>query len=262
MVVSDLHVHLLPGLDDGPGDDAAAVALAAQLAADGVQRVAATPHMRTDYPDIRADELAGRVAALQGILDAQGIELAIVPAGEVSLEWALDATDEELRLVSYGQAGRDMLIETPYGPLPPTFEELLFRVTARGYRVLLAHPERNRTFQRDPERLERLVDQGILLQPTASALASSHRRSRSRRLARDLVWDGLAHVIASDAHGAVKRAPLSAGVAAAAVLTPARAKWMVTAVPEAILAGDPLPEPPPGAERRRRPLLERLIRPR
>lgn len=262
MVVSDLHVHLLPALDDGPRDDAEAVALAAQLAADGVRRVAATPHMRTDYPDIRPQELAGRVGALQRILDAQGIELEIVAAGEVSLEWALDATDEALRLVSYGQRGHDLLIETPYGPLPPTFEELLSRVIHRGYRVLLAHPERNRSFQRNPERLERLVESGVLLQPTASALASTQRRSRSRRLARDLVWDGLAHVIASDAHGAIRRAPLSAGVAAAAVLTPARAKWMVTAVPEAILAGESLPEPPPGAERRHRPLLERLIRPR
>jgi protein-tyrosine phosphatase len=262
MVVSDLHVHLLPGLDDGPADEAEALALAAALAGDGVGRVAATPHLRADYPDIRPEELAGRTAALQAALDAHGIALEVVTAGEVSLEWALNASDDELRLVSYGQRGLDLLIETPYGPLPPTFEELLFRITVRGYRILLAHPERNRSFQREPDRLRSLAEMGILLQLTASALASTERRSRTRKLARDLVWDGLAHVIASDSHGSVQRAPLSAGVAAVSELVPARAQWMVTDVPEAILTGEPVPDPPPGGEGGRRPLLARIRRAR
>ena len=260
MVVSDLHVHLLPGLDDGPSDEDEAIALAAKLAGDGVRRVATTPHLRGDYPDVRPDELAARTAGLQERIDRERIDLDLVTAGEVAIEWAMAASDEDLRLVSYGQRGEDVLIETPYGPLPAIFEELLFRVTARGYRILLAHPERNHTLQNDPERLGRMVEQGVLVQITASALASSERRSRSRRLARDLLRNGHAHVIASDSHGAIQRAALSQGVAAASELAPNRAQWMVTEAPHAIVMGEPLPEAPVDAPPKRLAFLDRLRR--
>ena len=118
MVVSDVHVHLLPGLDDGPRDEPEAVALAGELAADGVRRVATTPHLRADYPDVRPAELARRVAALQERIQREEIDLDLVTAGEVAIEWAVSASDEDLRLVSYGQRGTDLLVETPYGPIP------------------------------------------------------------------------------------------------------------------------------------------------
>jgi protein-tyrosine phosphatase len=260
MVVSDVHVHLLPGLDDGPADEAQAVALASKLAADGVRRVATTPHLRADYPDVHPGELAERVAALQERIGQHEIDLHLVTGGEVAIEWAMAASDDDLRLVSYGQRGLDLLIETPYGPLPAIFEELLSRVTERGYRVLLAHPERNHSFQNAPERLARLVERGILVQITASALASTERRSRSRRLARDLLRAGQAHVIASDSHGAIQRASLSAGVRAASELAPARANWMVTEAPCAIVMGEPLPEAPVDPPPKRLPFLDRLRR--
>ena len=44
---------------------------------------------------------------------AAGIDLQVVSGGEVSLLWALDASDEQLLLASYGQRGQDLLIETP-----------------------------------------------------------------------------------------------------------------------------------------------------
>ena len=260
MVVSDLHVHLLPGLDDGPSDEDEAIALAAKLAGDGVRRVATTPHLRFDYPNVRPDELAARTAALQERIDSERIDLDLVTAGEVAIEWAMAASDDDLRLVSYGQRGQDVLIETPYGPLPAIFEELLLRVTDRGYRILLAHPERNHTLQNNPERLGRMVEQGVLVQITASALASSERRSRSRRLARELLREGHAHVIASDSHGAIQRAALSQGVAAASELAPNRAQWMVTEAPHAIVMGEPLPEVPVDAAPKRLGFLDRLRR--
>jgi len=100
----------------------------------------------------------------------------------------------------------------------------------------------------------------VLVQITASALASSERRSRSRRLARELLREGHAHVIASDSHGAIQRAALSQGVAAASELAPHRAQWMVTEAPHAIVMGEPLPEAPVDAAPKRLGFLDRLRR--
>ncbi len=256
----DLHSHVLSGLDDGPADLEGSLALAAAAEADGVSVLAATPHLRADFPRVSVRETAARCVLLNQHVRAQG-DLQIVPAGEVDLLWAQSASPEELRLASYWQRGTDILLETPYGPLASNFEELIFRVTVQGFRVLLAHPERNPTFQGDPERLTSLVERGVLVQVTAQSIASGQRGSRSRRLALDLVREGLAHVIASDTHSATShRAPLSAGVAAAATVAPARAQWMVSDAPAAILAGEPLPAPPVEALTPRRGLLRRFRR--
>jgi hypothetical protein len=101
--------------------------------------------------------------------------------------WAVNAGDDELRAGSYGARGTDLLVETPYGPLNDTFEQLLFTLPERGYRLLLAHPENNPTFQRSPERLHELVERGVLLQVTARSLIRSDRRRGPRPLAEALV---------------------------------------------------------------------------
>lgn len=241
----DLHCHILPGIDDGPADFGGSIALGRALVEDGVQIVAATPHLRDDHRRVDPHELTARCAELNQELAAQEVPLRVLVGGEVDLLWAETASDEALRLVSLGQRGTDLLVETPYGPLPPSFERLMGPVVARGYRVLLAHPERNPSFQSDPERLAALVEQGFLCQVTATSLASRDRRSRSRRLAAELVSRGLAHVIATDSHRATGgRAPLlAAGVAAARELAPTRAAWMAVEAPLAILAGRPLAAP-------------------
>ena len=247
----DLHSHVLAGIDDGPGDMEGSIELARAAERDGVRTLAATPHLRADHPAVRLRELADRCAVLNARLEQASIGLTVVPGGEVDVIWAQGASDDDLRLASYGQRGSDLLLETPYGPLPDLFEQMLFGFSLRGFRVLLAHPERNPTLQRDPERLAAMVHRGVLVQVTALSLARSDRGSRSRRPALALVEQGLAHVIASDAHAADWRAPdLSAGVAAAARVAPARAGWMATEAPAAVLAGEPLPDPPAQAPRR------------
>jgi protein-tyrosine phosphatase len=230
--------------------------LAAAAAAAGIDTLAATPHVRADHPAVRPSELWERTDTINRAIAAAGVGVTVVPAGEVDVLWAHQASAEELRQVSYGQHGHDLLVETPYGELPPTFEQLLFDLTVRDYRILLAHPERNPTFQRHPRRLEALVERGILIQVTASTLADRSRRSlrsRAPRLALELVREGFAHVIASDAHEAygARGAGLRRGVEAATRVAGGRGEWMVTDAPAAILAGDELPAPPAASSRRR-----------
>ena len=248
----DLHCHLLPGIDDGPRSVAGALAIAERAAADGIEIVAATPHFRADHPAVQPSELAERCDAIQAEIDTASISLRVVPGAEVDLVAGADATDDQLRLATYGQKGNDLLVETPYGPLTPGFEQMLFdRFIARGFRVLLAHPERNPTFQEEPTRLLALVRRGVLLQVTAGSLIGS-RRSRTRRLARALINEGVAHVLASDAHRAPTRVRLSVGAAEASRLDRARAPWMVTEAPAAVLAGEALPPVPRRGRRRLR----------
>jgi protein-tyrosine phosphatase len=258
-VVIDLHSHVLPGIDDGPADMTGSLALAAAASRDGTSTMAATPHLRADFPQVRPEELAERCRSLAEQLRAANVPIDIVSGAEVDVRWATEASDEELRLASFAQRGNDLLVESPYGPVTSAFEDLLVALAGRGYRIVLAHPERNRSFQTRPQRLERLVALGVLLQVTTHAVASTERNSRSRWLAQGLVEHDMAHIIASDAHDASNRRPpmLSTAVAAARRLAPLRADWMVTDAPAAVLEGVELPLPPSTRSVRRIPLRRR-----
>lgn len=258
----DLHCHILPAIDDGPQTLEQSLELARAMVADGTTTVAATPHLRSDHPRVVLDELLDRCDELRRALAAARISLEVVAAAEVDALWALRASREELARASYGGTGSDLLLETPYGPLPPGFDALIADLAEDGFRILLAHPERAQAFQRDPDAIRRLAADGVLIQVTAASLALDAGHSNSARLARALVADGTAHVISSDLHGsgAVTRAPLSAGVAAAREEAPHRADWMVTDAPAAVLAGKPLPPPPEPEPEPRRGLRARLRR--
>lgn len=260
----DLHCHILPGVDDGAQTTADSIALGRALLDAGVHTVAATPHLRDDHPAVVITELAERCESLSEELANAGVKLSVVCGGEVDLLWALEASPESLRLATYGQRGKDLLLETPYGPLPPNFEGHIERLQERGFRILLAHPERSPTFQATPERLTELVGRGVLTQLTVGSLVPSPHASRSAKLAHRMLQDGLVHVIASDAHGAAGsiRPPAWDALQTARDLVGDRADWMVDAVPRAILDGTPLPPPPALPETREGGRLERFFRKR
>jgi protein-tyrosine phosphatase len=73
---TELHFHLLPGVDDGPPDDAAALELARAAVSDGTGCVVATPHVRL----VGIRELPDRVRRLRAPLAARRGTAGAVPA--------------------------------------------------------------------------------------------------------------------------------------------------------------------------------------
>ena len=87
----DLHSHVLPGIDDGAADFDASVKLAQAAAENGITRLAATPHLRHDFPGVVPAELARRTTMLRDALHGVGVSLDLVSGAEVDLVWADEA---------------------------------------------------------------------------------------------------------------------------------------------------------------------------
>lgn len=249
----DLHSHVLPGIDDGAATIEESLEIARAAVADGITVLTATPHVREDYPTTAAtmERLLGDV---QAAVAAAGIPLRVVGGGELSLEMASALPFEEVR--RFGLAGNPgyVLVETPYRGWPLEIEQRLFELRTNGIVPVLAHPERNGEVQAHPERLERLVAAGTLVQVTAASLDGRLGR-RARACGLDLVGRGFAQLLASDAHAATVR-EIGMSAAAAAVGDRELADWLTVGVPGAILRGEPLPPRPQG---RPRGLLGRLL---
>lgn len=236
----DLHCHILPAIDDGAADLADSVAMARQAAADGIEVICATPHIRHDH-DVRIGELADRVDALNEELRRQEVPVRIETGGEVA-ETALDGLDAgELGQVALG-GGRWVLLEPAPGPLSSSLEDAVDSLAASGMGALVAHPERHLSGDLF-ERLGRLIELGALVQATAEHLAHPETAPGMATMAER----GLIHVLGSDAHSAAfgRVAELSAGLRALAATEPAASHldWISHEAPRAILAGERL-EPP------------------
>jgi len=249
--VIDLHSHVLPGVDDGPATMEGSLEILRAAEADGIERIAATPHVRDDYPTApeTMERLLGEVnAAARGA----GIAVEVLPGGELALEHAAALGDETLRRFGLGGNPSALLLEFPYHGWPLELRDLVFRLETRGFRLVLAHPERNAEVQAEPERLRPLVDAGVLVQLTAASVDGRLGRA-SADASRTLLDAELAHLIASDAHEAAIRA-VGMSAAAEAVGDEALGRWLTHDVPAAIVAGA---APPPRPARRRRRGLRR-----
>ena len=237
----DLHSHILPGVDDGTGSMEEACALARAAVADGIRVMAATPHVRHDFPTSPARMEVG-VGELRAALSAERIPLQILPGGEIALEMLADLDDDDLRRMGLGGNPRYVLLETPYAGWPPGLDQVLFQLQVRGFRVVLAHPERNGEVQARPELVRPLVDAGALMQVTAASL-DGRLGSRTQKTGLRLIAMGCAHVLASDAHvPSVRRVGM--GAAAEAIGDRDLAHWLTTDVPDAIIADRRIPDRP------------------
>jgi protein-tyrosine phosphatase len=173
-------------------------------------------------------------------MDDHAIPVTLLPGLEIALDQIEGMDDSELSLAALG-SGRWLLLEMPSRGWPLDLPEIMTALEIRGFRVVLAHPERNESVQGSPGRLRELVGRGALVQVTALAITGG-LGTGAQRSAVGLIRSGLAHVIASDMHNTWGRVPgvLRGLTAAAAALrtTVTELAWMVRDVPQAIVSGD------------------------
>jgi len=238
--VIDLHCHILPELDDGARDLADSVEMARVAEADGIKLICATPHIHPDHR-VDPDELEGRAHAVNGELERQGLDVRVIPAGEVAEPMLEELSDEVLKRVALGN-GRWVLVEPRPGPLGQHLFDAVERLADRGFRSVIAHPERHPGADFH-DRLAALVEAGALVQATAALIAEGPASAYMLELA----GEGLIHLLGSDAHSSHGGRPvrLSDGASRLAEVELVRhhMDWITSDGPAAILAGEDVTPP-------------------
>jgi protein-tyrosine phosphatase len=238
----DLHLHVLPGIDDGPATVEEAVAMARVARDAGATTLVGTPHVDRFYSPEPDAILAAR-EELAGALAEEGVEIEILTGAEIALERLVDLDDAHLEAYALGTS-RTLLVECPLESAAGEFTWPIRRALEGDWCVLLGHPERSPAFQRDSALLIEMVEAGARTQVTAGALAGDFG-GVPRAAALSMLEANLVHVISSDAHDAGARGPDPApGRAAFLAEWPgaeARWAWLTRVAPSAILAGLPVP---------------------
>jgi len=197
----DIHSHLIPGIDDGAKTMEEAIALLGRMAELGFRKVYTTPHVMADhYRNTRE----GIVKGFEGILE--GLEGRGQGAGGrvelgVAAEYFLDEHFEELLnsepLLTL--PGKRVLVEMAGVAPAHNLIGILFRMQTKGYRPLLAHPERYPYYRRDFGALERLKEQGCEFQVNLLSLAG-HYGTEIQEQGFKIIKKGMAEFLATDMH--------------------------------------------------------------
>jgi len=229
----DLHTHILPGWDDGAKDLESAREMADIAHRDGIRKIVLTPHV------FKRGERGGDPAALSECLrrfqeSAKSWPVAFFRGAEVFIHHEISGNLKEMNLTVNGSSY--LFLEFPTDFILPNVKDVVFNLMLNGYVPIISHPERNCVFRETPHLLYDLIRMGCLGQVTARSLVGGFGRT-VQKTAQLLLKNNLVHVIASDAHDAVHRPPqLSEAVATARGLVgEAKAKAMVTTIPQAIL---------------------------
>jgi protein-tyrosine phosphatase len=205
--------------------------------ADSTAIIACTPHVNPGVYDYDAQQIRGFTSALQGRLRENGVELTLVPGGDVALVPDLVSRLRDGRAPTLGDSPY-FLLEPPHDLCPPGLDRQVERVIASGFYPILTHPERFGWIGTKIDLLKQLHASGCLVQVTAAALTGRFGQ-RARGYAEQFLTAGLVDILASDAHDSVDRVPglAEARNAAARLVGEEFANHLVSEAPLAILNG-------------------------
>jgi len=236
----DLHTHILPDWDDGAENWDEAARMIDVVRADGIRGIALTPHIGrlSRYGDTW-EILAERKAEFARRYKTEAMEFYFGAEVYIQPEMIFLIKDHNLTL----NGSRYIFIEFPSEHVLSNARDLIFAMTLEGLIPIISHPERNIVFAERPDRLYELISMGALSQVTAQSLTGAFG-SKTQKTAALFLKQNLAQIIASDAHDAKRRPPrLSEGIDQAVKIIGRDKVWaMVTAVPEAILRNEEIPD--------------------
>jgi len=204
----DIHVHILPGIDDGPKDMANSLTLARSYEHAGISRIFATPHFIPGTAwSADKETVLQLVSEFQAVLDSEGINLHIIPGMEIAYHRKMVERICSGQLLSLGNSNY-YLIEPPFYGIAGDLYGSLMYLLEREMNIIIAHPERAEIFIKKPRLIEKLFSAGAHIQINSGSLLG-YFGVVSKQIALNLWESRQLHYIASDAHNCNNRTPLT-----------------------------------------------------
>ena len=171
----DIHSHLIPGVDDGAVDMPDSIQLIRDLQGLGYEKLITTPHIMSDAYRNTPEIILGGLEKLQTAVKAEGINIEIEAAAEYYLDEWFSNHLEEADLLSFGGDKKYLLFETSYVAKPLSLQDTIFRLKARGFTPIMAHPERYQYFweYEDVSPIRTLKERGALMQVNMTSFAGT-----------------------------------------------------------------------------------------
>ena len=195
----DIHCHLLPGIDDGSNSIEESIEILRRAEKEGVSEIVLTPHYieNTRY-NCNNKNKKESFEILKKAIKQAGINIKLYLGNEnyMSNNFIELLNNNEIMTINNS---RYLLFEFPLSQPYKNSKDYLYELVTKGYVPILAHPERYRDFQKNPDLVEEYTRMGILLQGNYKSLLGKYGRA-SKRTLKVLLKKDLITFLGSDIH--------------------------------------------------------------
>lgn len=201
----DIHSHIVPAVDDGAGDNRAAVEILRMAYQNGTAHIIATPHFITGLVENDSRLIHEKCMDIQSLACNEEIYVTIHPGSEVFISPDIPELFDKGIICTLNDSFY-ILIELPMDGIPIYTDDVLYSLQLKGLVPIIAHPERNREIQKNPDILVNLVKRGVLAQANSGSITGLYGRE-IRNVVLKYIKMGLYQFVASDAHTCRGRSP-------------------------------------------------------
>jgi protein-tyrosine phosphatase len=195
---TDIHSHLIPGIDDGVKDLEESLAMISGMAMLGYRKLVTTPHIMGDFYRNTPEVILSGLEVVREEVRKAGIPVTIEAAAEYYLDEDFLRKIYEDKLLTIG--GKYLLFEISYINVPDNLYNVIFEMNLRGYKPLMAHPERYPFWFNKFEEYHKLKDAGVLFQLNLNSLCGYYGIA-SKKIAERMIDEQLIDFTGTDLHG-------------------------------------------------------------
>ncbi len=194
---TDLHSHLIPGIDDGSKNLEDSLAMLKRFSELGFKKVITTPHVMSDFYKNTPEIILGGLEKVKQALKEAGIQIEIEAAAEYYLDLHFEELIEQHNLLTFGD--NHVLFELSFSSEPPRVKEAIFNLQTQNYKPIMAHVERYPFYFNEFEKIEDFRNRGCLIQLNINSLSGQYGPA-VKKMAEDMIDRDLIDVIGSDCH--------------------------------------------------------------
>jgi len=195
VIKTDMHSHLIPGIDDGAPDLNSSIILIKELVSLGFKKIITTPHIMSDIYRNSPENISHGLQELKKEIVKQKIQVEIEAAAEYYVDFEFEQKINDKKLLTFGD--NFILIELSFSQAPQNLFEIIFKLQLEGYKVVLAHPERYGFYNK--ENYEELLNRGVLFQINLLSLIGYYS-SQIQLKVEDLIANNQVSFVGSDCH--------------------------------------------------------------
>ena len=197
-LVTDIHSHILPGIDDGAPDVETSILLIEGLINLGITQSVATPHIIGDLYRNDAATINKALNLVRDALAEKQIDFKVSAAAEYMLDaYFLELLSTKIPLLTV--KNNLILTEFSYADKPYNVEQIVFAIITENYQPILAHPERYGYYHNDFKQYDFLNELGFLLQVNLLSLTGYYGKPAAKA-ANYLIKNNLASYVGTDLH--------------------------------------------------------------
>ena len=199
---TDIHSHLIPGIDDGSPDIETTILIIKELQTLGYRKIITSPHVMSDFYKNSSEIILKGLDDVRTELKNQNINIEIDAVAEYYIDYDFEQKIGKEKFLTFGD--NYILVELSFIEASKNFFEIIFKLQLEGYKVVLAHPERYDYF--DMKDYINLVDRGVFLQVNLLSLIGYYSPIIKRKT-EDLIAANMISFLGSDCHN-IKHAEL------------------------------------------------------